>query len=112
MGIRTYYRDLKILRPEGEKANPLGGQTVQWISIPLRGTIDRAQSLVTQVNGKSGALTYATLICEICDLRMGDRVEDTDGMQYLVKGVPSDVMNRGHHMEADLQHIDGVVIGT
>lgn len=110
--IGTYFRALNILRPEGEKANPLGGQIVQWVRIPLQGTIDRAQSLVTQVSGKSGALTYATLICEICDLKMGDRILDTDGVQYLVKGIPSDVMNRGHHMEADLQHIDGVVTET
>jgi hypothetical protein len=107
--IRTYYRNLTILRPESEKTNPLGGQIVQWIRIPLQGTIDRAQSQ-TSTNGKSGELTDAVLICEICDIKKGDRVEDTDGSQYLVKGNPSDVMGRGHHMEADLQYMTGVIV--
>lgn len=107
--IGTYFRALNILRPEGEKANPLGGQIVQWIRIPLQGTIDRAQSQQS-FNGKSGESTDAVLICALCDLKKGDRVEDIDGSQYLVKGNPSDVMGRGHHMEADLQYITGVVV--
>jgi hypothetical protein len=110
MAIGTYYSTLEIIRPENERANPLGGQIVEWIRIPFKGVITRSTSQSNQSMGKSGELTDATLICEVCDIKKGDRVMDIDGAQYLVKGNPNNVMKRGHHLECDLQTMTGVSI--
>ena len=110
MAIGRYYSTLEILRPGTTDTNPMGGQIVSWISIPFEGVIYRKQSQTSNVMGKSGELTDATLICEICDIVKGDRILDIDGTQYQVKGNPSNVMKRNHHLECDLQVITGVVI--
>lgn len=110
MAIGRYYSTLTLLRQGAVNTNPMGGQVVDWVSIPFKGIISRRQSQTSNTMGKSGELTDATLICEIRDLKKGDRVRDINGIEYMLKGDPSNVMNRGHHLECDLQRLTGVDI--
>jgi hypothetical protein len=110
MAIGRYYNTLTLLRQGSVSINPMGGQIVDWVTIPFKGIISRKQSQTSNTMGKSGELTDAVLICEIRDLKKGDRVRNTDGIVYVLKGDPSDVMNRGHHLECDLQRLTGVDI--
>jgi len=110
MAIERYYSTLTLLRPGNTKVNPMGGQIVDWVSTSFKGVISRRQSQTSNTMGKSGELTDATLICEIRDLKKGDRVRNIDGTEYILKGNPNNVMNRNHHLECDLQRLTGVDI--
>lgn len=108
--VTNYYSTLEIIRPEAEKVNPLGGQIVQWVTIPFQGVIYKSNAQNSTTSGKSGENTDATLICEICDIKKGDRILDLDGVQYLIKGNPNNVMKRNHHLECDLIKITGIEV--
>lgn len=108
MAITNYYSTLEIIRPLITNNTPLGGQIPQWSYTPFQGVIYRSNSQMSQTGGKSGESTEAVLICEMCDIKKGDRILDLDGTCYQVKGDPNNPMKRDHHLEVDLIKTTGV----